>query len=190
MQFLNIGFVKGVPSKIVSDQGRELISKGMQQLCLKLGIMRVTTAGYNPQGNATVERFHRYLNASLAIIYEKKIRDYLPPVLFSYRASINDSTGYSPFKMETGRDPVLPLQAMFPFLHENEKSEVEKITASLDFAFERARTLQYEMAERNRSRKPDNEYKPEFEPGDWLLVWEKAAAESRLKGDAVAIVWE
>ena len=53
----------------------------------------------------------------------------------------------------------------------------------MNFAFERARTLQYEMAERNRSRKPDNEYKPEFEPGDLLLVWEKAAAESRLKGD-------
>ena len=67
---------KGVPIKIVSDKGRELISKGMQQLCLRLGIMKVTTAGYNPQGNATVERFHRYLNATLSIIYEKKIPDW------------------------------------------------------------------------------------------------------------------
>ena len=77
---------KGVPLKIVSDKGRELISKGMQQLRLKLGIAKVSTAGYNPQGNATVERFHRYLGASLAIIYEKKLPDwdeYLPPVLFS-----------------------------------------------------------------------------------------------------------
>ena len=78
---------------------------------------------------------------------------------------------------------MLPVRTMFPFLHESVESEKEyvaKITSSLEFAFERARTLQYE---RNRARKPDNEYKPEFEPGDLLLVWEKASAESRLKGD-------
>ena len=75
---------------------------------------------------------------------------------------------------------------MFPFLHESAKSEEEyitKIVGTLNFAFERARTLQYNMAERNRLRKPDNQYKPDFEPGDLLLVWEKAAAESRLQAD-------
>ena len=39
------------------------------------------------------------------------------------------------------------------------------------------------MAEKNQDRKPNNEYKPEFEPGDLLLVWKKASAESRLKRD-------
>ena len=39
------------------------------------------------------------------------------------------------------------------------------------------------MSERNQARKPDNEYKPEFEPGDLLLVWEKASAERRLTKD-------
>ena len=45
---------RGTPCKIVSDNGRELISAGMQQVCLRLGIMRVTTARYKPKGNATV----------------------------------------------------------------------------------------------------------------------------------------
>ena len=48
---------KGVPYKIVSDQGRELVSAGMEQLCLRLGIAKVSTSGYNPKSNATVERF-------------------------------------------------------------------------------------------------------------------------------------
>ena len=39
------------------------------------------------------------------------------------------------------------------------------------------------MSEKNQARKIDNECKPEFEPGDLLLVWEKASAESRLKSD-------
>ena len=62
---------KGVPYKIVLDQGRELVSKGIEQMCLKLGIAKVSTSGYNPRGNAAVERFHRYLNASLCIIYRQ-----------------------------------------------------------------------------------------------------------------------
>ena len=127
----------------------------MQQLCLRLGIMRVTTAGYNPKGNATVERFHRYLSAALTIIYEKKQPDwddYIPPVLFSYRASVNESTGFSPFKLETGRDPILPVQTMFPFLHEDSKTEedyVKRIEDSLKFAFEQAQILQTTMSEKN-----------------------------------------
>ena len=65
---------------------------------------------------------------------------------------------------------------MFPFLHEELKTEeeyVKKIEGSLKFAFEQARILQTQMSEKNQARKPDNEYKPEFEPGDLLLVWEK-----------------
>jgi hypothetical protein len=81
---------------------------------------------------------------------------------------------------------VLPAHAQFSYLREPEKSEkdyVERITASLDFAFDRARNLQYAMAERNKLRHPDNQYKPAYEPGDLLLVWEKASSESRLQGD-------
>ena len=172
-----------MPYKVVSDQGRELVSKGIQQMCLKLGIMKVATSGYNPKGNATVERFHRYLNAALCIIYEKKLPDWDEYILFSYRASVNESTGFSPFRMETGRDPILPVQTMFPFLHEDDKTEQEYVrnSDSLKFAFEQAQILQTAMAEKNQDRKPDNKYKPEFEPGDLLLVWEKASAESRLK---------
>ena len=47
----------------------------------------------------------RYLSAALTIIYEKNQPDwddYIPPVLFSYRAAVNESTGFSPFKLEAG----------------------------------------------------------------------------------------
>ena len=82
--------------------------------------------------------------------------------------------------METGRDPVLPVQIMFPFLHETVASEEEyvtKITNTLNFAMQHAQDLQYIAAERNRQRKPDNEYKPDYEEGDLLLIWEKSSSE-------------
>ena len=103
---------KGVPLKIVSDQAREFISKGVKQLGAYLGTAMLTTSGYNPTGNSSVERFHRYLNASLSIVYEKVLAnwdEFLPSVIFSYRASKNDTTGHTPFFLEHGRDAQLPL---------------------------------------------------------------------------------
>ena len=58
----------GPPITVLSDRGRELISRSMQQLCTMWGIRRVATGGYNPTGNAFCERFHRYLNAAITTI--------------------------------------------------------------------------------------------------------------------------
>jgi transposase InsO family protein len=179
---------KGVPFRIVSDQGKELISKGMQQLCLKLGMKKVQTGGYNPTGNSTIERFHRYFMASLCILFQKEVPDwdrYIPPILFSYRASVNDTTGFSPFFLETGRDPNLPLHTFFPFLRRNfvdEESYVTKITTRLEHGFALAKERQYEISQKNLERGPE-QYEPDFRPGDWLLVWERSAAEARLQAD-------
>ena len=88
---------KSVPLKIVSDRGKEFISKGMKELAARMGTTMITTSGYNPTGNSSIERFHRYLGASLAIVYEKITTNWdecVPAVLFSYRASINDTTGH------------------------------------------------------------------------------------------------
>src|SRR5688572_9582604 len=43
---------KGVPSQILSDQGRELVSKGIRSVCERIGIKKIQTSGYNPTGNA------------------------------------------------------------------------------------------------------------------------------------------
>src|SRR4051812_16509867 len=108
------------------------------------------------------------MNASLCILFKRKQADwddYIPPVLLSYRAAVNESTGYSPFKMETGRDPVLPIHVMFPFLHEskeNMEAYVTRIQETLDFAFERAQMLQEEASRRNKERLKRNEYDPDF----------------------------
>ena len=181
----------GVPANILSDQGKELISKGIQQLCARLGIAKVNTAGYNPTGNATVERFHRYLGAALCIVCERKALnwdDYIAPVLFSYRASCNDATGFSPFMMEKGREAQLPLSVHFQDLHERAEDEadyVKRILNTLSFTFERAKRLQAESMKYNADRAPD-QFKPDFKVGDWLMVWERTVDEARIVIDEKA----
>ena len=177
---------KSVPLKIISDQAREFISKGIKQLAQQMGTQMITTSGYNPTGNSSVERFHRYLNSSLSIVFEK-VRanwdDYLPSVLFSYRSSTNDTTGHSPFYLETGREPQLPLSNLFPYLRRREERKegfVQSICDRLEFAFKRSRDLQAIAAEKNKARKPE-QTKPNFAPGDLLLLQARSAKEGRLE---------
>ena len=130
--------------KIISDQAREFVSKGIKQLAGYMGTNLITTSGYNPTGNSSVERFHRYLNASLSIIYGKVLTnwdEYIPSVLFSYRASRNDTTGHAPFFLEHGRDPQLPRGNLFPYLQRKDEPEnfVRNIMGNLSQAFTKAR---------------------------------------------------
>ena len=116
--------------------------------------------------------------------------EYIAPILFSYRASVNDTTGFSPFKMETGRRP-LPTHALFPDLRSQkltEKEYVKQITNSLDEMFSVARTRQFEASEKNRLRKPHVEYDPDLKPGDQLLIWENSASETRLEGGKSGVI--
>ena len=48
--------------------------------------------------------------------------DFLAPVLFAYRASQHDTTGFSPFYLETGRFPTLPVATL---IGEHKEGEAE-----------------------------------------------------------------
>ena len=133
-----------------------------------------------------MERFHRYFNAALSIVFDKikaTWDEIIPSILFSYRASVNDTTGYSPFFLEHGRHPQLPLGTLFPYLQKKEERKedfVKDITDKLEFAFDLARERQKVAAERNKARK-HAQYKPNFKPGDFILLMERAAKEGRLE---------
>ena len=175
--------VHGSPEKVISDQGKEFISKGMQELCKRWGIRKVATGGYNPTGNAACERFHKYLNASMTILRSKDEPTdwdtYLQAVLFSYRVSVNDATGYSPYFLISGRMPTVPLDLAFPLRHEvykNMGDYVEKITQRLNSAFELAIKQQYAAAVDNERRAPARTI-PSFKPHDFLYVWARSSKE-------------
>jgi transposase InsO family protein len=102
----------GTPKYLASDKASGFTSAQMQAICEILGVKKKTTTGLQPQANATCERLHRFLNASLTILVNKYSTDwekYVDTVLFSYRISANASTGFSPFFMVYGRQPRLPL---------------------------------------------------------------------------------
>lgn len=177
----------GVPRKILTDKGKEFVNESVQLLCKKWGVQKVETAGYNPQANGACERFHRWLNAAMTQLYDRKSPDwdeYLPAICFAYRVSQNDSTGFSPFFLNRGREVTLPSDVTFSPEEETKQEDgegyVETMTRRLREAFDLARCRQYSSFVDNNNRQAQRQ-KPTFEKGDLVIIYSKTATEARLE---------
>ena len=98
-------FRYGIPSSLHSDQGTNLTSNLISSLCQNLGITQTRTSAYHPQGNAQVEQFNCTLEAMLAKTISDNQKDWdlhIPRLMFAYRTTIHESTGYTPFHVTFG----------------------------------------------------------------------------------------
>ncbi len=169
--------VHGCPKAIYTDRGAEFITPGMTILCETLGIAKVATTGYQPQANGHVERFHQWIGRMMTIMANDKKDDwdlYISACLFAYRISTNESTGYSPFELVYGRQPMLPLDLILDDdSKDNNNSEyeyVQEIKQRLKVGFDEVRQNQLRAAVANINRR---NYKKErsLKIGDLVLVW-------------------
>ena len=51
----------GVPRRLISDQGTNMVGKILTETCKLLGIKKLRTTPYHPQSNGVVERFNQTL---------------------------------------------------------------------------------------------------------------------------------
>ena len=106
----------GCFGKMVIDGGPE--NKDLvKAFAERYGIKRVQISAYHPQANGMVERGHKPIVDALAKMTsggEGNWVDYLHAVLWADRCTVRQSTGYSPFFLICGRDPVLPIELDIP----------------------------------------------------------------------------
>ena len=101
----------GVPTQLLLDRGASFLSNLMKKVYELLGLKKVNTTAYHPQTDGLVKRFNRTLTDMLSKKVKKGGKDWdqqLPYVLFAYRASLQESTGESPFILLYGRTPAVP----------------------------------------------------------------------------------
>ena len=97
----------GMPLVIHSDQGREFDNGLMKSLCALLGCTKTRTAPYHPESDGMIERFNRTCLMMLSMFVNDRRDNWhelLPFVMHTYRTSVHESTGYSPFRLMMGEE--------------------------------------------------------------------------------------
>ena len=80
---------------LLSDQGTNLLSNLMVDLCQMLSIKKLNTMAYHPQCNGAVEHFNRTLKSVLrkhAARFGSQWDQCLPGILWAYRNTPHSST--------------------------------------------------------------------------------------------------
>jgi len=102
----------GCPLQILTDQGPCFESALFKDLCRLLNVTKLRTSSYKPSTNGCLERFHRTLNSMLGKVVSANQRNWpecLQPIMAAYRASVHESTGYTPNKLFLHRELCMPL---------------------------------------------------------------------------------
>eukprot|EP00731_Ephydatia_muelleri_P033855 Em0040g5a len=171
----------GVPRSLHSDQGANLNSQVICALCKRLGINKTRTTAYHPQGNGQVERFNRTLEAILSKVVAENQRDWdchIPKALFAYRTAFHESSGYSPFRVNFGRSPILPIDIAVGQLNVQEYGEggeptvpqyVETLNKSLRKIFSDVKEQLASAHDRSKKRYDKGVIGEKFTVGDQLV---------------------
>ena len=127
--------------QILTDQGPEFIAGISMELYRLLGIDKIRTTAYEPRTNGAIESWHRVLNSLLAKVVAENQRDWsswICYVVFCYNATIHSATGFSPFFLMTGRQPIWNVDFLLHGLEESKATIpefTEGVVTRLDAAY-------------------------------------------------------
>ena len=103
----------GMCRQLLTDRGSVFIGEPFQEFLRELNLQHLLTPAYRPESNGTLERAHATMKSMIEACLEnepeKEWDELLPWILFAYRSAKHGSTGFSPFALLFGRDPITPL---------------------------------------------------------------------------------
>ena len=103
----------GTPCRLLSNRGREFVGEVWAKLTHSLGIQRLLTSPYHPEGNSINERSHRAINNMLRAhlldgVPSRTWVDKFPGIMLALNAMVHEPHGFSASMVATGREPTLP----------------------------------------------------------------------------------
>jgi len=104
----------GAPEHITTDNGSEF-KKAFKEITTQLRIPQVTISAYNSQANGVVERGHYILREAIVKACKGNLKHWsekVPEAVFADRVTVKRSTGFSPYELLHGCEPLLPLDLM------------------------------------------------------------------------------
>jgi transposase InsO family protein len=157
----------GVPAEIITDLGGGFVSGLFTQLCKRLGINKMTTTAYRPQGNGANERVHQTLYTILRMVTNQGGRDWrakLPHALYVYRNSYHSAIDTTPYRALLG---YASRQVTFEYYYDDGqdvdvKDHIGRLAKIHKEVKERMEKVQQQRNDRMNQKKKLREY----EPGD------------------------
>jgi len=109
----------GIPKSIVSDRDVKFLSYLWKTLWEKLGTKLLFSTTCHPQTDGQTEIVNRTLSQLLRAIIQKNLKSWeecLPFVEFAYNRTVHSTTGFSPFEIVYGFNPLTPMDLIpLPF---------------------------------------------------------------------------
>jgi hypothetical protein len=106
-----IFFICGIPSIIVTDQGRNFMSEIFKGICKLFRIEKLNTVAYHPESNGGLERSNKTLVTYLRSYVSSKPsiwNRWLVFACFMFNVTLHSITGNSPYELLFGRRCNLP----------------------------------------------------------------------------------
>ena len=160
------------------DQGKAFTGHLISNLCELYGVQKLRTSPYHAQTNGQVERMNQTIIRMIGKLEEdKKARwsEHLPEMLSAYNGTHSAVTGYSPYFLLFGRKSRMPVDCLFPTLHDSpHQAKMEVSVAAmqkrLKEAFTVARHLTSQEAVRQRCYYDHKAGAVALQPGDVVMV--------------------
>ncbi len=103
---------QGLPNVIISDRDVRFKAKLWRALWKECGTRLAMTVAFRAEANGGTETNNRVLQDMLRSFVNERRSDWdvkLPALELAYNSSINQTTGFSPFELDVGMKPRLPL---------------------------------------------------------------------------------
>ena len=168
----------GAPTYLVSDQGKAFTGHLITNLCELYGVQKLRTLPYHAQTNGQVEWMNQTIIHMIGKLeQDKKARwsEHLLEMLSAYNGTHSAVTGYSPYFLLFGRKARMPVDYLFPTLHDSPhqtKMEVSVVAMQkrLKEAFAVARHLTSQEAAKQWRYYDCKAGAVALQPGDVVMV--------------------
>jgi len=113
----NIFKLHGIPNDIISDRDPRFLSSFWREVCRLLGTQQNLSTPYHPQSDGQTERMNRVLEEMLRHFVAPHHSDWIKHLAtceFAINNSVSESTGYTPFYLTYGYNPLTPGNALQP----------------------------------------------------------------------------
>ena len=154
--FDNVICVHGCPETLLSDRGKNFLSKIVLEVCRIMRTQKLNTSSYHPQCNAIQERYNAVILDTISHYVNEFHTDwdqYITAIQFAYRTTpAENSVGFSPFFLLYGREARLPLDVTLTsdcnYAEQNLREHIHHLISQLEIV----RKISQRHAEQNQTK--------------------------------------